>query len=142
MESFKMKKISLFLILAFCLSLAGCSKDAEVNAFITEFDSATKEIVSKIDANPSSAGIDDAQKALDGKKASLKTKWEAIKSARGFQVGADTKKKLEDSVSNNMKALMDVSTKNMAKLAMDKDAAAKFQKLLTDFGSMFGQPTR
>lgn len=133
-----MKKLSLFILFAFCLGLTGCSKDAEVNAFITEFDSVTKEIVSKIDANPSSAGVDDAQKAFDAKKADLKTKWDAIKTARGIQVSADTKKKLEDSVAANMKALTDVSTKNMTKLATDKDAATKFQKLITDYSSTFG----
>ena len=48
-----------------CLSLTGCSKDAEINAFITEFDAPTKEIVSKFDANPSAAGIDDAVQRKD-----------------------------------------------------------------------------
>jgi hypothetical protein len=134
-----MNKLSLFLVFAFCVGLTGCSKDAEVNAFITEFDATTKEIVSKIDSNPSSVGVDDAQKAFDGKKASLKEKWDAIKSARGMQVSADTKKKLEDSVSANMKALMEVSTKNAMKLATDKDAATKFQKLMTDYSATFGQ---
>ena len=134
-----MNKLSLFLIVAFCIGLTGCSKDAEVNSFITEFDATTKEIVSKIDANPTSAGVDEAQKAFDGKKASLKGKWDAIKMARGMQVSADTKKKLEDSVSANMKALMEVSTKNAMKLAMDKDAATKFQKLMTDYSATFGQ---
>lgn len=134
-----MNKLSLFLIAAVCLGLAGCSKDAQVNAFIAEFDATTKEIVSKIDANPTAAGIDDAQKAFDAKKSSLKEKWDAIKSAKGFQVSADTKKKLEDSVAANMKSLMDVSNKNMAKMAADRDAGAKFQKLMTGFSSTFGQ---
>ena len=120
-----------------CLSLVSCSKDAEINSFITEFDAATKEIVAKIDADPSAAGVDAAQKAFDGKKASLKAKWDGIKGAVGFQVGADTKKKLEDSVSANMKALMDVSMKNAMKMAMDKDAAAKFKTLLTDYQATF-----
>lgn len=132
-----MKKVTLFLIAVFCLSLTGCSKDAEINAFITEFDAATKEIVAKIDANPTAAGIGDAQKAFDGKKASLKAKWDGIKGAVGMQVSADTKKKLEDSVSNNMKALLDVSMKNAMKMAMDKDASAKFKALLTDYQNTF-----
>ncbi len=132
-----MKKVGLLLIAILCLGLAGCSKDAEINAFITEFDAATKEIVAKIDADPSASGIDAAQKAFDGKKASLKAKWDGIKDAVGFQVSADTKKKLEESVSNNMKALMDVSMKNAMKMATDKDAAAKFKTLLTDYQSTF-----
>lgn len=132
-----MKKITLFFVAVLCLGLAGCSKDAEINAFITEFDAATKEIVAKIDANPSAAGVDDAQKAFDGKKASLKAKWDGIKGAVDMQVSADTKKKLEESVANNMKALMEVSTKHMMKLAMDKEASAKFKTLLTDYQSTF-----
>jgi hypothetical protein len=132
-----MKKVTLFLLAVFCLGLTGCSKDADINAFITEFDAATKEIVTRIDANPTAAGIDDAQKAFDGKKASLKAKWDAIKGAVGMQVSADTKKKLEDSLSNNMKSLTDVSMKNAVKMASDKDASEKFKKLLTDFQSTF-----
>ena len=94
-----MKKVTLLLVAVFCLGLAGCSKDAEINAFITEFDSTTKDLISKIDADPSAAGIDAAQKSFDGKKAGLKAKWDAIKDAVGFQVSADTKKKLEDTQS-------------------------------------------
>ena len=121
----------------FCIRLTGCSKDAEINAFITEFDAATKEIVAKIDANPTAAGMDEAQKAFDGKKASLKAKFDGIKGAMGFQVSADTKKKLEESMANSGKALLDVSMKNAMKLATDKEATAKFKTLLNDFQSTF-----
>lgn len=130
-----MKKILPFLILLVCI--LGCSKDAEIDAFIAEFDAATKDIVAKIDANPTAAGVGEAQKSFDGKKASLKTKWDGIKDAVGMQVSADTKKKLEDSVANNMKALTDVSLKHGVKMAMDKDASAKFKTLLTDYQGTF-----
>lgn len=138
-----MNKTNLLIAIG-CLILvvAGCSKDAEINAFISEFDSATQDIVSKIDANPSAAGVDDAQKSFDAKKAALKTKWDAIKGAVGFQVSADTKKKLEESVSKNMKALMDVSTKNAMKLALDKDASVKFRTLLTDYQGTFSMDSK
>lgn len=132
-----MKKISLFLVVLLCIGLTGCSKDAEINAFITEFDAATKEIVAKIDANPTAAGMDEAQKAFDGKKASLKAKFDGIKGAMGFQVSADTKKKLEESMANSGKALLEVSMKNAMKLATDKEATAKFKTLLNDFQSTF-----
>lgn len=132
-----MKKVTLFLIAMLCFGLAGCSKDAEINAFITEFDAVTRDITTKIDANPSAAGIDEAQKAFDSKKAGLREKWNGIKDAVGMQVSTETKKKLEESVSNNTRALMDVSTKHMMTLAADKDAAGKFQKLLTDYQSTF-----
>ncbi|HEX8369294.1 MAG TPA: hypothetical protein VF604_12190 [Pyrinomonadaceae bacterium] len=135
-----MKKVTLFLLLAiFCLGLVGCSKDAEVESFISENDAVMKDITTKIDASPTAAGVDDAQKSFDAKKANLKTKWDAIKDARGAQVSEATQKKLNDSVANNMKALTDVSTKNMMKLAQDKDGATKFQKLMQDYAAIFGQ---
>jgi hypothetical protein len=133
-----MKKVTLFLLLAvFCMGLAGCSKDSEVEAFITENNAVMKDITSKIDANPSSAGVDEAQKSFDAKKASLKAKWEDIKNARNAQVSSETQKKLTDSMTANNKALSDVSTKHAMKLAQDKDALTKFQKLMQDYVSTF-----
>lgn len=138
-----MKKVTLYLLLAvFCLGLIGCSnKDADVEAFITENDAVMKDITSKIDANPTAAGIDDAQKSFDAKKASLKSKWDAVKDARGAQVSTEMQKKLEDSMKKNGEALTQTSTKNMMKLAQDRDAAMKFQKLMQDYSATFGQPT-
>lgn len=135
-----MKKVTLLVIFALCLALAGCSKDADIDAFISEFESITKDLVARIDADPSAAGLDEAQKSFDGKKASLRSKWDAIKGAVGFQVSADAKKKLEDSVKKNMKDLMDVSMKHAATIASDNEAEAKFTKLLRDYQATFEAP--
>ncbi|MBK7933352.1 MAG: hypothetical protein IPK01_07575 [Acidobacteria bacterium] len=137
-----MKKVTLFLIAMFCIGLTGCSKDAEINAFITEFESVTKELTSKIDSDPSAEGIAAAQKAFDGKKAGLKAKWDAIKDAVGMQVSADVKKKLEDSVTSNMKTLTDVATKNAMKMAQSDGAVEKFQALMKDYSSIFEMPKK
>jgi hypothetical protein len=132
-----MKKLTVFLIAVFCLGLTGCSKDAEVQAFITEFDATTKEMVEKIDANPSAAGVDEAQKAFDAKKPSLKAKFDAFKNAREAQVSAETQKKLVDSSLNNGKMLSDVVQKHMSKLATDRAAMEKYQKLIKDYAETF-----
>ena len=132
-----MKKIALFLMVVFCLGLTGCSKDAQVQTFIDEFDATTKEMVAKIEANPSSAGIDEAQKVFDSKKASLKEKFDAIKNARGAQVSSEMQKKLSDSSMNNGKMLSDAITKNSSKFAADKDAMPKFKKLMDDYAGTF-----
>ena len=84
----------------------------------------------------------DEATAFDGKKAGLKAKWDAIKDAVGFQVSADTKKKLEDSVTSNMKNLVDVSTKNAMKMAEDPDAVKKFEALMKDYQSIFEMPKK
>jgi hypothetical protein len=137
-----MKKTALFVLLVCCFCLAGCSKDAEVNAFITEFESTANEIAQKVDANPSSTGLDDAQKAFDAKQPGLKTKWEAIKNVPKFQVSAEVQKKLDESVMKNMKALQDVFAKNAMKLAMDKDAQPKVKALMDDFKNTLAMDTK
>ncbi len=128
-----MKKITLFLALAFCLTMVGCSKDGEINAFITEWDSITDDMVQKINAGD----IDGAKTAFDAKKESLKSKWAGIKDARGFQVGADAKKKLEESAKKNMTALTTAMTGNMMKIATDKAKVDKLQALIKEYGEIF-----
>ena len=130
-------KFTLGLVVLFCLTFVGCSKDAEINLFLTEWESVTNEIVQKIDANPSSSGIDEAQKTWDEKKAGLKARWDNLKDARGFQVSQTTQKKIEESARKNVTALTDVMSKNMVKLATDKSAADKFKKLMADYGDTF-----
>jgi hypothetical protein len=128
-----MKKLSLLLVLVVCLGLVGCSKDAEINAFLTEWDGVTNDIVQKINAGD----IDGARTAFDAKKESLKTKWASVKGAMGFQVGADTKKKIEDSVQKNTTALTNAMTGNMMKLASDKSKMDKLQSLIKEYGEIF-----
>lgn len=131
-----MKKVTLFLLVVFCLGLTGCSKDAEIEAFITENHSVISDIVQKIDANPSEAGVDEAQKSFDAKKAGLKAKWDAIKGARGVQVSAETTKKLTESMTGDMKMLTDVQQKNSQKLAEDGEAMNKFVKLVQAYSEI------
>lgn len=128
-----MKKITLFLMLAFCLSLAGCSKDAEIGAFITEWDTTTNDMVQKINTGD----VDGAKTAFDAKKESLKSKWNGIKDAKGFQVSEDSKKKMEESMKKNMSALMGAMTSNMMKLAADKPKMDKLQALIKEYGEIF-----
>ncbi len=131
-----MKKVTLFLLVVFCLGLTACSKDAEVNAFITENNAVIKDIVAKIDADPSEKGVDEAQKSFDSKKAGLKAKWDAIKDARGAQVSADVTKKLNDSVAADMKLLTDAQQKHSQALAKSGDAMNKFVKLVQAYAEV------
>ena len=136
-----MKRIALFFVMTATLGLTGCNKDAQIEAFISELNSVTQDVVAKIDANPTSAGVDEAQKALDARKPALQAKWDAIKDAVGFQVSKAVKDKLESSVKENIKALTDVSMRNVTSLAADKNATTKFQRLMMDFSSMFTPPS-
>ena len=123
-------------MVVFCIGLTGCNKDAEVNAFIAENRAVIDEIVKKVDADPSEKGVDEAQKAFDAKKAALKEKWDAIKTARGAQVSADVQKKMETEVPADMKKLTDVQMKHSQKLATSGDAMNKFVKLVQAYSDI------
>lgn len=132
-----MKKITVFLLAVFCMGMIGCSKDAEIEAFIKDFDAVSKEMATKIDSNPTAAGIDDAQKAFDGKKAALKEKFATFKNARGMQVSEATLKKLTDSITNNGKAISEAFGKHAMDYADEPEAGPKFQKLMKDYVDTF-----
>ena len=128
-----MNKITLFLVLVFCLTMMGCSKDGEIDAFVTELDSVSNEIVQKINAGD----VDGAKTAFDAKKESLKSKWDSFKNARGFQVSADTKKKAEEGLKKNVTAVTMAVATNSIKFAMDKGKSEKLQALSKEYMEIF-----
>ncbi len=128
-----MKKLTILLIVVFCLGLAGCSKDAEITTFITELDAVTNEMSKSLEAG----NIDEAKKNFDAKKDSLKAKWSGLKDARGFQVSEDTKKKLEDGMKKNGETLQSAIMKGSMKMATDKGAIDKMQTLMKDYLAIF-----
>jgi hypothetical protein len=128
-----MKKLSILLIAVFALGLAGCSKDAEINSFLTEWETVTNDMSAKIEAGD----VDGAKTAFDGKKESLKASWDEVKTARGFQVSEDTKKKMEESTKKNMNTLMSASMKGTMKMAGDKAKSDKLQALMKEYGEIF-----
>ena len=117
------------------LVLAGCgiSKDAEFKTFMADFEKVTNDITAKVDADPTETGVGEAQKILDGKKADLKSKWAAIKDARGIQISQDTQKGFEE----GMKRSSDKVTGVLAKI-QEPEAMEKYQKLIKDWGDIVG----
>jgi hypothetical protein len=78
-----MKRIKLFLILlVFFLSSTGCGNEnsAEIDAFLTEWESVTDDMVRKID----SGDIDGARDLFVSKKEGLRSKWEMIQRDYSF----------------------------------------------------------
>lgn len=128
-----MKKFTLFLIVVFALGLTGCSKDAEINSFLTEWDNVTNEMVAKIEAGD----VAGAKTAFDGKKESLKKGWDGIKTARGMQVSEDTKKKMDASMQKNMSNLMNSMQKGAMKIGADRAKADQLQVLMKEYGDIF-----
>lgn len=128
-----MKKLTVFLVMVFCIGLIGCSKDGDIDAFVAELDSVTNEMAQKLEAGD----VDAAQTAFSAKKDALKAKWQSLKTARGFQVSEAAKKKLEESIKKNGATLQSGVLKGSMKLATNKGAVDKMQALAKDYMSVF-----
>jgi outer membrane murein-binding lipoprotein Lpp len=128
----------LFLFVAACaLLLAGCSKDSQINSTMADIHTTTDEMVKKIDASPTAAGVDEAQKLFDARKPDLKSKWDGIKGARGFQVSEDTKKKMVDSYTQDYTAIKTLEIKHLSVSMQDDAFKSKLEKLVKDWEDTF-----
>lgn len=132
-----MRNVPLIALLIVCIALGACNKDSDVQAFITEIDATTSEMVAKINNTPTSAGIDEAQKVFESKKPLLKAKFDTFKDAKKMQVSEAMQKKLIDCAEKNGKALAAAIMNNRAKLVGDKEAMEKFQNMMKDYASTF-----
>lgn len=128
-----MKKITVLLLAVFCIAAAGCSKDEEINAFLTEWETVTNEMSAKMETGD----VDAARAAFDAKKDSLKTSWDSVKNARGFQVSDETKKKMESDAKKNMSTLTSAAMKGAYKVGGDKQKSDDMKKLVEDYGAVF-----
>jgi multidrug efflux pump subunit AcrA (membrane-fusion protein) len=78
-----MKKLTSLLVSACCLVLAGCAgRDAEVKAFLDERAAVFGQMMEKIDANPTEAGVEEARKLFEAKKDDLRAKRDALKNGK------------------------------------------------------------
>ena len=131
------KALALPIALA-CLSFAGCKKDAEVKTIIADFDSFTSELVKRVDsASSPAAGVDDAQKYFDSKKADMTAKMNTLKGVRGYQVGDETKKMMEASLVEDAKKVANLQMKYIGTSMRDAAFKAKLDKLTRDYQSLF-----
>lgn len=128
-----MRKLTIFLAAIFALGLIGCSKDAQVNSFLTEWETVTKEISAKIETGD----IDGARAAFDAKKDSLKKNWDEIKNARNIQVSEETQKKMEESAKKNTETLLNATTEGAMKMGDDMEKTNKLQALMKEYGEIF-----
>lgn len=130
-------RIALGFIMMLCLAVVGCglNKDAEVDAFMNDLETTTKEMAAKIDANPSSAGVDEAQKVLDTRKDGLKKTFNELKNASGY-VSQDAQKKLTDGMTRTQNILTEMATKHTASMVKEPAFGTKLQKLMLDYSTI------
>jgi hypothetical protein len=129
-----MKKFSFFAISLLFLISAGCSNDAELKTFINERSDLVTKMATIIDANPTSAGIDEAQKLFDSKKAELQAKYEVVNQSKKSSDGLSMwfKSKLFD-----MDMLKNVGEKHRDKITYGSEADSKLNKLISDYVQTF-----
>jgi hypothetical protein len=134
-----MKKIALSLIVfaGFIFTACSVNKDAEVQDFISAADNLAAEIVQKVKANPTPAGLDEAQKILDGKKSEIKSKYDNVKHLRGYEVSEATMKKLTDSSSKNLESVNGLQVDFAEKTVYDQAFGEKITKLVKDYNALY-----
>ena len=131
-----LKRFTILLLLAACLPLCGCKKDAEINSIVADLDTFTIELVKKVESAPNpSAGVDDAQKYFDSKKADLTAKMTTLKGIRGYQASEETKQKMTKSVFDDVTRVAGLQLKYIG--IRDKAFKPKLDKLIKDYTDLF-----
>jgi hypothetical protein len=129
--------VSFLLVGVVCLSFAACKKDSDVNSTMADIHAVTDEVVKRVNASPTVAGVDDAQKYWDSKKADLKSKWEDVKKVRDAQVSEDTKKKMAESYLKDSMAIKTLTIKHMGVSIRDTAFKSKLDSLVKEWEVTF-----
>ena len=124
-------------LLLLSITVAGCRKDAEVNATVSAVDALTTELGRRIEAaaNPSD-GVDDAQQYLDSRKTEIAGKMGALKSLRDDQVSDETKRKLASRLADDAAKVGDLQVKYVSRSISNPDFKAKLDKLVSDYQTL------
>lgn len=137
------RKISTLALAAACLVLlAGCKKDAQVDSVLADLDSFTQELVKKVEGAPNpSAGVDEAQKYLESRRADLRPKIESLSGLRGFQVSQETQKKMMERFTESIMTVNKLKIKYIGAAMRDPALNAKLNKLVADYNALVTPPT-
>ncbi|MEK6282698.1 MAG: hypothetical protein AABN95_20245 [Acidobacteriota bacterium] len=121
-----------------CVLFAGCKKDAEIESTIAELHSFSEELTKKVQSAPTpSAGVDDAQKLMDSRKAALQSKMKSLKNVRGYQVSKETQKKMTDTLSKDAMNVAGLQMKYFTVSIKDPAFKGKLDKLIRDYTEIF-----
>ena len=131
------KCIPLALVIAM-LTFAGCKKDAEIESVIAELHTFSEQLVSKVQTAPNpSAGVDEAQKLMDSRKADLQAKMNSLKGVRGYQVSKETQQKMTDTLTKDAMSVAGLPAKYISVSMRDPAFRAKMDKLVKDYMEIF-----
>ena len=126
------------LVIIICMVLAGCKKDAEIESITAELHSFSEELTKKVQSaqNPS-AGVGEAQKLMDSRKADLQSKMRSLKSIRGYQVSKETQQKMTETLSKDAMSVAGLQMKYLSVSLRDPAFKGKLDKLIRDYTEIF-----
>ena len=123
-----------------CVTVAGCRKDAEVNATVAAVDDLTTELVRRIEAAPNpSDGVDDAQKYLDAMKTDIAGRMGVLKSLRTDQVSDETRRKLASRLAEDASKVGELQVKYVSHSISNPAFKTKLDKLVGDYQTLLTQ---
>ena len=128
------KLAALIAVCALAATLAGCKKDAQIESVLADLHTFSQEIVKRVEGAPDpSAGVDDAQKYFDSRKAEMSEKLQSIKGVRGFQVSQETQKKMTEQLTEDVMSVSKLQIKYISQSMRDPAFKAKLTKLINDY---------
>jgi hypothetical protein len=132
-----MRTLASLLASALCLALAGCgnSHGAEIKAFIDERSEVAAQMATKVDASPNEAGVDEARKLFEAKKADLSAKRDALKKAG---ISFDLHQQIESAEMSDGQILKSVRDKKIMELSTNGSARDKYDILCGEFSKAAG----
>lgn len=112
----------------------------DVDALVSELKSFTDEMAGKVEsAQDPKAGVAEAQKILDARRASLAAKIAAVRD--GSRQDASAKRKLLEAEVDNTSRVHGLNSTLFDAAARDPDFKARLDKLIGDYDSMFKDST-
>jgi hypothetical protein len=130
-----MKTLATLLVFVFALTFVGCKGNVkEVDESIKLNEDVIAEIGKKIEANPTEAGVEEARKVFESRKAELKAKSDASREAvNSGKVSGDQLKAVVDSGRTQKEMFETIRKKFGSNIAADQ----KFVALVNDFNALF-----
>ena len=130
------RSVAAVLVVVLGLVAGGCSRDREVEGALGELDAFTQALLAKVKAGPRRRPASTTQKYLDASGPALKGKLAALQSIRGFQISAETKKKLEARFVANATAVAGLQLEYAMQAARDDGFRQRLEELANDYRTL------
>lgn len=115
-------------------ALAGCKKDALVESTLADFNTFSQEIVRRVEGAPDpSAGVDDAQRYFDSRRAEIEGKLQSIKGIHNFQLSEETRRKMTEQMTDDLMSVSKLQIKYIGQSMRDPGFKARLDKLIGDY---------